>query len=413
MEGSERNMDWSKNAERRATLARYLIGKTQLKYETLDELVAKYKVKLHPNKPIVVHIDLEQIMHRLYRSDTYSSLLAAEPRMIVQDITIGIMNVIAHYRHYCASRLHLDNTILLYWNTQPSPIHCSIYPIYQFDTYQRYDLRHREYGPLTKMVQEAISMIQNLVQYISGVYWVDNHDLDTVMCMYHTIHRKSYRDAQHLIMTRNLIAGQMVSDTVTQFLQYRNPDRCRFLTPKNLYQDGVLYGSKHRDKGDGLTPYDIATVYALAPCPEVNMKQTTLKSRVPDVIKLLQACHEHGLPEEYSFQRFLSVWKEVEPKKAERIADREEELIRRYRITDLSSCSKYITKPKKTQLYRQFYDLYDQNSLEELNELLASSLQNPNLLNLTQLNEANGLRFTGYEEPFSMESFTFDQLDMM
>ena len=98
------------------SIATYLIGSTAIRYEYLDQILPPIVDKIQENEKLIFHVDLEGIIYGLYRKSNLPQLHAMEFDILVKDITVGVINVLAHYRQYFATRLGMDHEILVYWN---------------------------------------------------------------------------------------------------------------------------------------------------------------------------------------------------------------------------------------------------------------------------------------------------------
>ena len=102
------------------SMIKYLVGSTMIKYEQLDELFKDIQIA---NDQVVIHLDAWHIFKRFFRDDITHFFTTVPEEILVQEIVVGFINIIAHYRKYVAANLHKDNVILVYFNPGKSIYH--------------------------------------------------------------------------------------------------------------------------------------------------------------------------------------------------------------------------------------------------------------------------------------------------
>ena len=148
------------------SMATYLIGSTAIRYEYLDQILPPIVDKIQENEKLIFHVDLEGIIYGLYRKSNLPQLHAMEFDILVKDITVGVINVLAHYRQYFATRLGMDHEILVYWNYELPAYQKEYCREYRKKTYDKYDPANRDFGVIYQATRKAVKMIANLLDGI-------------------------------------------------------------------------------------------------------------------------------------------------------------------------------------------------------------------------------------------------------
>lgn len=385
------------------SMATYLIGSTAIRYEYLDQILPPIVDKIQENDKIIFHVDLEGIIYGLYRKSNMSALLAIEFDNLVKDITVGVINVLAHYRQYFATRLGMDNEILVYWNYELPGYQKAYCPEYRNTTYGKYSHSNPEYGVVYQATKKATKMIANLLQFVEGIYWIDNGKYDTYSAIAYTMTTRRYSKYYHLIFSRTMILGQLVGKRVAQLVHKRQLERTEhgsktytsgasyLITKKNVYEK-VFYNGKEKAPDIDLPLNYIPIIWTLSKYSDMDIPQL-IYTKLPICIRHLEELYHTGvISEDSTIPNVIDELAKVRPKyvtedSAEQI---KQEAGDRYKILNLKLAAKGVSQSQVMSMYRGVIDLYDQNALEKLNEQLTAEDPRADIINLSALNMSYG-----------------------
>lgn len=385
------------------SMATYLIGSTAIRYEYLDQILPPIVDKIQENEKLIFHVDLEGIIYGLYRKSNLPQLHAMEFDILVKDITVGVINVLAHYRQYFATRLGMDHEILVYWNYELPAYQKEYCQEYRKKTYDKYDPQNRDFGVIYQATRKAVKMIANLLQFVEGIYWIDNGKYDTYSAIAYTMTTKRYYKYYHLIFSRTMMLGQLAGKRVAMLVHKRQLETTEqggkvytsgasyLITKKNVYEK-VFYNGKEKAPEIDLPINYIPIIWALSKYSDMGIERL-IYTKVPDCIRHLEELYHAGvINEESTIPNIIDELAKARPKYvSEDTADQiKKEASNRYKILNLKLAMNGVNKPQVMSMYRGIIDLYDQNALEKLNEQLTAEDPRADIINLSALNMAYG-----------------------
>lgn len=395
-------------------LVQNVVGSSMIKFDILDEMFDKIKIS---ESKIVFHIDMVAVLCRCYQGRLAELLDNATPSWNVMSFVISMMNVIAHYRKYCVFKLHKENAIVITMDVELSDYQKSIYPDYKWDRIPNYRVDDPIYGNMNKTIREAYKYVQSLCMYFDGIYCIDyDSGIDGLTISAILRNDERFSNSYHILFTRNLAATQLINKYTSILFNQR--DKSSLITRDNCYQDGVLrtcskairerYGSK---LPISLIPY----VCALGGCRHV-LKPSEIVPNLGAAAKLVNEMLELGLiNKSVSIKSFLTslelyLYKKKEKKKPKKkkisavdidtaVEQPEEEiesfelpdnvyndLLDRYRVFSVALSSMAASKNQIIKILRNCIDLYDQNYLEKMNDILSGLGNGNQLIEVTMLN---------------------------
>lgn len=344
----------------------------------------------------VMYIDAHSIFFRLYKYRNLASIYADSSEDLVRELVIGFYNVIGHYRRYMAMRMHLDNTIYVFFNTKSPKYNSMLYPEFSSKLIDRYSQKDPDFGFVNTALAQAWEFILELSPFFEGIYCIDNGGIDNVAAMGHF---GFVPDTFYTIFSRSMYATQLLGwsreDNVVQLFNRR--DDSYLITPKTCYKRGILNGTKTKAV-PGLSPDMLPFVWMLAGCRDVSMPATMYGKRTTGIVSVLNAMYTEGdLIPGMSINSFLDAlpkYLKKPPKSNAPVSlslkiDRSY-LIQRYRVLDARLSTAAVTPNQAAKLTAQIYDVYNESELEQLNEILAMGVS-PELLEIANLNMNMGL----------------------
>lgn len=397
-------------------LFKYTIGAAMIRFETLDTLFKDVKIKADR---IVLHVDANAIFCRCYQEATARALARSDSNWSVMSCVVAFMNVLAHYRKYCAYKLTRSNTIIVTYDVALTDYQSRLYPKYRSARIPQYDTDHQVYGEMNKIFRKAYKYIQSICSYFEGIYCID-YDIGVDSLTVAAIMRNDerFQDAYHLLFTRNLSATQLINKSTAILFNQR--EKSSLIQEDNCFRDGVL-----RDCSSGiknkcapvLSPSMVPYVCTLGGCHNIFDSSAVVRN-IGEAAKLVVTLLESGLiTKSVSIKSFLETLekykgsKQKKPKKKVttkkrihyidintpvRDPDIQEsfeftpevynDLLNRYRVFSIPLSSMAVTKNQIIKIYRRCIDLFDQNYLENMNDILAMLGGEAPLLEIGALN---------------------------
>lgn len=397
-----------------ATMATRIIGSTAIRYEYLNDILDPIVDKIRKSEKIIFHVDLEGILYGLYRKKDLPAIMDIEYDTLVKNIVVGVVNVLAHYRKYFASYIGVDNEIFVYWNYKLPGYQSTYCPAYRNKMYEKYNKKNIDFGVIYQATRKAAEMISNLLQYIEGIYWVDNAKYDTYASIAYTMTTRKYSKYYHLIFSRTMILSQLVGKRVAQLVHGRQYDidengvgqytsRGSYLiTTDNVYKK-AFFTSKQKPWDIQLPAYYVPIVWTLSKYSDLGIDKL-IYAKIPDTIRHLEKLYNaEAIADDTSIRNVIEALIKDKPKFFPNDIDECESIIHkaidRYKVLNLKLAAKGISKAQVLSMYRGVIDLYDQNALEKLNDQLTAEDSRENILDINALNQSHAvMRFSSRKQ---------------
>ena len=390
-----------------ASITTRVIGTTAIRYEYLEDIMEPVIDKIRKNEKIIFHVDLEGILYGLYRKKDLPAIMESDYDTLVKDIVVGVINVLAHYRKYFASYIGVDNEVFVYWNYKLPGYQGAYYPDYRSSTYEKYSKKNIDFGVVYQATRQAAEMISNLLQYVEGMYWVDNAKYDTYTAIAYTMGTKKYSKYYHLIFSRTMILSQLVGKRVAQLVHGRQRDvdengvaqytskGSYLITTANVYKK-AFFTSKQKPWDIQLPTYYVPIVWTLSKYSDMGVNKLVF-GKVPDTIHHLEILYlGKKIGDESNIRTVVEALIEDAPKFFPKDKDEQEVVIQkaidRYKVLNLKLAAKGISKAQVLSMYRGVVDLYDQNALEKLNSQLTAEDARSTILDIAALNQSYAVR---------------------
>lgn len=373
--------------EENNSLIRYIIGASRIKFEVLDQLYAG--INMNQYRMAVMYVDAHSIFYRLYKERNLANLYSTNKSELIRDLVIGFLNVLGHYRRYMATRMGLDNDIYVMFNRESPRYNEKCYEGFNKKLYSRYNPDDPNFGFISSALEISWQFILGLSPYFEGIYCIDNTGIDDFALM----SKLGFADdIFYTIYSKNMYGTQLIRPNVVQLFNRR--DNSRLITEGSCYKNGILFDLKTK-ASEKLTPDMLPLLWTFSGCTDVSVANTKYVQRISTMIKAANNMANDGiLICGMSIQSFLdsigdyitsnNTTSGCSIKLAIKI-DRNQ-LIKRYRALSPQLAAAAITSDQWAKITAQLYDIYDENELEHLNDLLASGNVDPMLLEITNLN---------------------------
>lgn len=367
------------------SLVRYMIGASRIKFAILDELLSDIDISSY--KMCVLLVDAHSIFYRMYRDKNIANIYVDTKAEFVRDLVVGFMNVLGHYRRYIASRFHMDNDIYVVFNREPPKYQTQYCPEFGSKLYHRYSKENTGYEFVNEALDKAWPFILGLSPYFEGIYCIDNHGIDDFSVLSMTIHPENF----YILFSRSMFGTQLIQPNVVQL--YNKRDDSRLITMRNCYAKGILDGLKTK-ADEKLTPDMLPLIWAFSGCNDVSIKASKCVGKVSTMIKTMnQMVQKDELKPGMSIQSFIDRLKVYMPDRRIQLTVDRSFFIDRYRALSAEMGAAAVTADQMARIVAQCYDVYNENELEQMNELLAAGASDPVLLDIENLNMSEGFHY--------------------
>lgn len=214
---------------------------TNIKYQILDKLLTYYITNVQYSNEINMFIDLKSIFKKVYRTDINS--IIKEQRIVIEDITSHIINMIGFYRNYFYKKGKYTNVYLLYSTSECSLLK-EIYPDYKKDYYNKYFNNQDEYKNLNNIIKSSVKQIIAITKYIPHTYFIDTSNCDE-FCYFNYLSRHS-GNSLNIVFSNDPILFQVLNkNTIALTIKGENStvitenDAIKYL----LEKDTILTGN--------------------------------------------------------------------------------------------------------------------------------------------------------------------------
>lgn len=198
----------------------------KIRYEELKPLL-----KFNDGKYLNIFINLNSILNSFYNSKISAPTLRELNGKDTLIFSSGIINIIAHYRHFFWKHYKVPTTFYIYYNNGIIPIKNKKYnPEYMKNQYIQRSEINPEFGQMNELFNDNIKLIKIIIDYIYDAYFIDNNNInnniDIGIMIYKIIKDTDTEDRLNLILTRDKYDFQ--------FLRYKpNKIGLIYMTPKN------------------------------------------------------------------------------------------------------------------------------------------------------------------------------------
>lgn len=379
------------------TLIKPIVGQSMVKFKVLDDLFKNVVIR---QDTVVFYIDVYAIVCRCYNPNMVEKINHMNPKMVLIDFVVSIMNCLGHYRFFTVKNLGKKSKIVLTHETKLTPYQEQLYPDYRYDRIKKFDLDNPVYGDMNKILMDAYKFVQSICTYLEGIYVIDPDigvDGDTIAALLRNADQ--FKDCFHVLFTRNLAATQLVSDDTVVFFNKREDSVV--LTRKNCLTEGIFKRRCSKETkqkfAKQISPSLIPYICMLAGC-EHYLKPFKRNFPIDVAAKLIIKMLENGditrnvaLP---TFLEQLERYQHLAHDKKKDLnldlpyydKDDYNELINRYRVISIPLNALAATKSQILAIYKRLVDVYNQPYLDDVSDML-SALKDPDrLIDFDKLN---------------------------
>lgn len=179
---------------------------TNIKYELLDKMLESYITNVQYSDELNVIVDLKSVFKKIYRTNINN--IIKEQKIIIEDVTSHIINLIGFYRNYFAKKGKYSNVYLIYSKNE-----CKIikdkYSNYKKDYYDKYLNNTDEYQNLNNIVKSTVKQVEAIVEYIPHTYFIDSSKFDE-FCFINYIINKS-GNTLNILLSNDIVLYQLLN----------------------------------------------------------------------------------------------------------------------------------------------------------------------------------------------------------
>ena len=225
-----------------------IINSKKIKYSVLEELFYNHLNKrTHYGKNINIFIDIENLIKQLYSENimTNFSHIKDSDRII---ISAELTNIIAHYRHYFASRKHMYTTFYKFYSDKKSEYHTNINPEYRKEFYAKRSKNNNTFAIMNNVMNYSLSIMKNVMNYIPHAFYFNTGKIESNLIPYFIMNNHVDEKDYNLIVSNNTIYRQHLKNFNNLFLLELRSDNSKILTSENIIDE--LLSKTKKDASD-------------------------------------------------------------------------------------------------------------------------------------------------------------------
>lgn len=213
-----------------------------IKYEVLDELV-RSSLLITNNTPIDIYIDIQS----LYKHVLSDNLLVND----IKVISINILNMAAHYRHYFKSRYNIDTTVYIINNLSN-------------------DKQNNIFEQLNSKNQDMFQIIKKIVPYFPLVYYIEKNIYNSTSIILNLIKTQSIPKNHTAFVISTDIYSYQIPAFIPLSILLRPSLNPKFITNNNVIDTMYPRKSTKLITSD-LNPALLPVIMAYHKCPDLGL----------------------------------------------------------------------------------------------------------------------------------------------
>lgn len=213
-----------------------ILNMYKIRYEELNKMI-----QFKEGKYLNIFINLNSVLNSFYNSKISAPTLRELNGKDTLIFSSGIINIIAHYRHYFWKYYKVPTTFYIYYNDGNIPTKNKKYnPNYMHYQHIQRSENNPEFGQMNMLFNKNIKLIKMIIEYIYDAYFIENNNVDIGIMIYKIIQDTSGPDRQNLILTRDKYDFQLIRyNPINTGLIYMVPKHIRWMSPNDIMQKVV------------------------------------------------------------------------------------------------------------------------------------------------------------------------------
>ena len=217
-------------------LVQRILNSKKIRYEVLDQ-VLKLRLAKQAGKTINIYIDHVSIIKQLYTPELlphFNSINAKDRLMISAEL----INLMAHYRHYFASRLKMYTNLYYIYSFEEAKYQKNLFPAYKSDYYFKrlaQDGSNPLYQAAHRSLLQGINIARSVANYIPHAYFLDSKDIEPALLPYYLITSKEKPEEEfNLILTNDDAFYQDLNLPNTMIMEMRGSEKSELIDVGNV-----------------------------------------------------------------------------------------------------------------------------------------------------------------------------------
>jgi hypothetical protein len=207
----------------------------KIKYSVLNKL---FEHNIPENIDTVnLFVNLSNLFSSLYTDDmkkVFSTINKEEKYMISSQI----LNFIAHYRHYFASRKSLYTNFYFYYSFEKCTDNININEHYKENYYKIHDTNgdNVELNAINNIIKQNVAICEIISKYIPHVYFINTHDKDPSIVPYHFLTKPENEDSFSIICSNDDVSLINLLYNKKNFMLTLAGDNSKLIGYHDIYQ---------------------------------------------------------------------------------------------------------------------------------------------------------------------------------
>lgn len=329
----------------------------KLRYEKLTEIMKPVIRENYINSnhtSVNIFIDVFDVIKQLYNPKTIDQLnsITKSERYI---ITSEIINMAAHYRHYCCSRLQKYANIYFFYSDKKSDFLTKINKDYKKDFYSKrldYNM-YSDFGIINNIIKDNIKLIKNFLEYVPSTYFINSGDIEPNVIPSMLIPNSKEDEFNIIISNEEIFFQDLNHDDKTIILQIKG-DNSRVVTKYNM-MDIMLSKSKTK-KETFLEPELYTVVKALTGYKNYNIESYKKMANVKAINHIENMIKNNKMSNvEYNLESMKEIFKD-------------KTIIDNFRILNNKNIINNLNDLDYTNLSTQIVDRVDPKTIRFIND---------------------------------------------
>jgi hypothetical protein len=237
-----------------------LINLRKTKYIFLDEIL---KPKINPKTTnINFFIDVRSLLKIIYNPnimEAFLSLNTDEKWLISSEL----LNIAAHYRHYCYTRLGKYSTFYYFWSDKECKSLIKQNLEYKMNFYRKYLSKVGTFEVINKLIEKNIKLSSKISEYLPHIYFINSDIEEPNTVPYHFIKKASDEDT-NILLTNDKTIHQLIAYNPNNIIMTMSGDSSKTYLPEEL-----LASIKEDTK---LVPHFYSYILSISGCESYNIK---------------------------------------------------------------------------------------------------------------------------------------------
>lgn len=343
-----------------------LINASRIKYDVLSDIMRGVKLK---GDKVNIFIDLYSIVYRLFKDDTVTLIndVSGSEKEIVINMTVAILNTLGHYRKF-VSKMGYDNRVFLVFNPSIPDFQSHKIDNYGMKYYAKFAEDNTKFSHLTKMVMKSLEFVKTISQYIEDLFYISCEGVEEFVAMKFIMDCDEAKNDSNIVISRNDLMLQLLNKRT--IIIYPNRDKSFIISKKN-WHESLLKDVKYRPSKDTIPTIYIPIYLTLAGVKSRKMKFSYNRGPAT-VMKMINEVNNISSFDNISINVFVNKFNDIMKGKYILTEEEEYDMNQMFNAINLDTCLGSLFDYQRNNILSSIYNIFDRDSLEELNAELVS-----------------------------------------